>query len=273
MLRSALLFYKKLRSELEKMGFVINPYDPCVANKMVNGSQMLAYWHVDDLKISHAYHDLVTVFIMKLGKLYGPKMTLSPGTIHDYLGMNMDYESQEGALQVYLIPCAKKCINNFPEEIRITSSSPAGDYLFNIREDNTDRIIPGEQAQHFRHSGAQLLFLSMRNRPYLQTAVAFLTTHVKQPDEDIWGKLKRELNYLKGTLHMKITLTVDNMNTLHLYVDASYGTHWDCKGHTGMMMTWGKGALMSLLQKQKLNGRSSTEAKLIGIDDAILYIM
>ena len=38
LLRLALLFYKKLRGDLEKMGFEINPYDPCVANKMINGS-------------------------------------------------------------------------------------------------------------------------------------------------------------------------------------------------------------------------------------------
>ena len=36
LLRSALLFYKKLRADLEKMGFEVNPYDPCVANKMIN---------------------------------------------------------------------------------------------------------------------------------------------------------------------------------------------------------------------------------------------
>ena len=39
LLRSALLFYKKLVSELIEMGFVLNPYDPCVANREVNGSQ------------------------------------------------------------------------------------------------------------------------------------------------------------------------------------------------------------------------------------------
>ena len=32
---------------------MINPYDPCTANKQVNGSQMMVVWHVDDLKISH----------------------------------------------------------------------------------------------------------------------------------------------------------------------------------------------------------------------------
>ena len=32
---SSLLLYRKLRGELEAYGFKINPYDPCVGNKMV----------------------------------------------------------------------------------------------------------------------------------------------------------------------------------------------------------------------------------------------
>ena len=35
LLRSSLLFYRKLRGELEAYGFKINPYDPYVGNKMV----------------------------------------------------------------------------------------------------------------------------------------------------------------------------------------------------------------------------------------------
>jgi hypothetical protein len=53
MMKSALLFYRKLVLELKKMGFEINPYDPCVANNTVNGMQMTIRWHVDDLMMSH----------------------------------------------------------------------------------------------------------------------------------------------------------------------------------------------------------------------------
>ena len=53
LLKSALDFYNKLRSDLEDNGFIVNPYDPCVANKDVNGKQMTVLWHVDDLKVSH----------------------------------------------------------------------------------------------------------------------------------------------------------------------------------------------------------------------------
>ena len=53
MLMSGLLFYKKFRASIEKIGYVVNPYDPCVANKMINGKQHTISWHVDDLKSSH----------------------------------------------------------------------------------------------------------------------------------------------------------------------------------------------------------------------------
>jgi hypothetical protein len=46
MMKSALLFYRKLVSELREMGFEINPYDPCVANKTINGTQMKIRWHM-----------------------------------------------------------------------------------------------------------------------------------------------------------------------------------------------------------------------------------
>ena len=77
------------------------------------------------------------------------------------------------------------------------------------------------------------------------------TLSERDPDEDDWGKLKRVIKYLKGTRHMKLTLTVDNMNTVSWWVDASYGVHMDCKGHTGMMISLGKGAAMSFLRSHK----------------------
>ena len=36
LLQSALLFYRKLRSELDDHGFTVNPYDPCVAKKTIS---------------------------------------------------------------------------------------------------------------------------------------------------------------------------------------------------------------------------------------------
>ena len=76
MLRISLLFYLKLVKDLKVHGFELNPYDPCIANKMINGQQMTVTWHVDDLKMSHK-SELDTKFIVYLGKLYGNKITVN----------------------------------------------------------------------------------------------------------------------------------------------------------------------------------------------------
>ncbi len=48
-----LLYYKKFVKSLKSKGFKLNPYDPCVANKQVDGEQLTVCFHVDDCKILH----------------------------------------------------------------------------------------------------------------------------------------------------------------------------------------------------------------------------
>eukprot|EP00804_Cyclotella_cryptica_P021176 CCRYP_001489-RA/>CCRYP_001489-RA protein AED:0.41 eAED:0.35 QI:0/-1/0/1/-1/1/1/0/615 len=276
MLRSSLLFYQKLVKDLEAFGFELNPYDPCVANKMVNGEQMTLTWHVDDLKVSHKDAFELTKFILYLARIYGDKITVNRGKYHDYLGMDLDY-SVPGKLRVSMIKYVDKILKDFPQAITKTSSTPAADHLFQIRDAEEvakqEKFLSEEQARHFHHTVAQLLFLLTQARRDIQTAVAFLMTRVKKPDEDDWGKLKRVLQYLLGTKHMKLTLTIDNLNQVKWWVDASYNTHDDCKGQTGAMMSLGKGAVVSFSRKQKLNVRSSCEGELVGINNAMSWII
>ena len=123
-----------------------------------------------------------------------------------------------------------------------------------------------EQARGFHHTTAQLLFLSWV-RQDIQTTVAILTTHVKQPDEDDWGKLKLVLKYLNGTSFLKLSLFAESMTNIHWYVDASHQTHNNCRGHTGAPFTFGCGATISSSNKQKLNTKSSTETEIVGLYD------
>ena len=91
LLRAALLFYKKLRRELEAMGFVVNPYDPCVANRMVNGKQQTVTWHVDDLKISHEDKVENTILIHEISLVSMARSLRAPKEkVHGFLGMDLD---------------------------------------------------------------------------------------------------------------------------------------------------------------------------------------
>ena len=59
-IESALLWYKLYSETLEGIEFVINSYDQCVENKMINGKQCTIVWYVDDNKLSHVDPNIVT---------------------------------------------------------------------------------------------------------------------------------------------------------------------------------------------------------------------
>ena len=50
LLKSSLIIYKTLLKDLLSMGFRPNPYDPCVVNEIIDGSQMMITWLVMTLK-------------------------------------------------------------------------------------------------------------------------------------------------------------------------------------------------------------------------------
>ena len=114
-LRSDLLFYRNLVKDLEEYGFEINLYNPCAANKMMNGRQMTVVWHVNDLKVSQKSEFEITRFADYLISIYGG-LSSSRGKVHDYLGMNLDL-SDKGKLQVSMIPYLINLLKEFPEEL------------------------------------------------------------------------------------------------------------------------------------------------------------
>ena len=164
-------------------------------------------------------------------------------------------------------------IEEWPEELKGHKVNPHGDHLFNIRADKDRELLPEEMVSQFHRTTAQLLLLCLRARPDIQTAVSFFATRVREPDMDDWKKLRYCMMYLKSTLHMKRYLSADNLTNLMWWVDGSYGAHRDSKGHTGAMMSMGKGAIVNVPRKHKLNVGSSTELELVSIADVLGVMM
>ena len=147
--------------------------------------------------------------------------------------------------------------------------SPASDHLLKVRSEKKARLLLEEQAVAFHHVVAQLLFVILRARRYIQTSFTFLTHRVKEPDEDYWGKLKCVLRYLKGTRGLKLTMYADELSVVKWWVYASYAAHEAYKGHTGAMMSLRQGAVTSFSIKQNIQGNSSTKDELIGVDETL----
>jgi len=87
-IQSALLWYDLYVNTLEKLGFAINPYDRCVANKMINGSQCTIVFYVDDNKVSHI-DPAVNDEILKIMSDHFGDLTITRGKKHTFLGMDL----------------------------------------------------------------------------------------------------------------------------------------------------------------------------------------
>ena len=139
LLRSSLLFYRKLCGELEAYGFKINPY---VGNKMVttetvvpvidkkgritrdkNGSkkmckvkeekQIMVIWHVDGLMMFYEDNFKLTKLSCYLANICGPKLAMQLGNKHDYLVMAFEFMNN-GSLEVSMFKYLDSIIYEFP---------------------------------------------------------------------------------------------------------------------------------------------------------------
>ena len=271
---ASLLFYKKFTKSLTSVGFEINPYDPCVANKMIKGKQMTICYHVDDCKLSHRKTSSTNKMIKWLRREYetifpdgSGKMTVSRGKVHKYLGMTLDY-TQPGKVKISMFDYIDEILGTFdkvaPKE-KGTKSSAAPSNLFTVDEDTKD--LAPNQAVEFHNLVAKTLYATKRARPDTCTAIAFLTTRVRAPNKDDWTKLVHLMKYLRGTRKLPLTLSADNTGVLKWWVDASFAVHPNMRGHSGGGFSMGRGFPIVSSTKQKLNTRSSTETEVVGADD------
>ena len=119
----------------------------------------------------------------------------------------------------------------------------------------------------------QVLFTSKHARPDTGTAVSFLTTRVRAPDQDDWFKLAHLMMYIRGTIDLPLTLSANGTGMLKWYVYGSYRVNPNIRGHSGGGLSMGTGFPISSSTKEKLNTRSSTESEIVGVDDFMPSIL
>ena len=164
--------------------------------------------------------------------------------------MTLDF-SKPGKVAVMMKDYMLKMLEELPPDMDGIAATSAAEHLFDI---DISKKVPlnEEQSIMFHHYVAKLLFLCKRACPDIQTAVAFLSTLVKEPDIHDYKKLARAMRYLRGTINLSLVLQADNITSIKWWIDCAFGIHPDLRSHTGGTMSLGKGSVYSA---------SSTETK------------
>jgi hypothetical protein len=151
-LRAALLFWQRLLSMLKNWGFIINPCDQCVGNKMIKGSQCTVLWYIDDLKISHVSADVVSSVIHMLEAEFGHEapLRICRRWVHDYVGMALDF-TMPGKVQFQMEDYVEELLKDIPSDMDGEASTPAANHLFMVNTGNQAVKLEANTAEFFHH--------------------------------------------------------------------------------------------------------------------------
>jgi len=86
-----------------------------------------------------------------------------------------------------------------------------------------------------------------------------------------WSSIDEDykMQYIRGTKELTIEPSADPK----WWVDSLYSVHPDMRSHTGTVMSLGKGATYSTSTKQNSIQKSSKEAEIVAIDDAMARVL
>jgi hypothetical protein len=152
MLQSALWFYTKFKNDIEQIYFVLNPYDPCMTNRMVNGNEHTITWHVDDVKSSHVDKKVNDDFLHWLKAMYASdcigELKVTRVLRHNYLAMTLDY-TVPGTLKLDMTTYVVKMVEDLPAKIPGITKCPWNKNLF--KDNKNAKQLSKEKAEIFIH--------------------------------------------------------------------------------------------------------------------------
>ena len=262
-LRSALLWYELYTTESKTMGFELNPYDSCVANKTIDDKQCSIGYYADDNIATHDSATILRQVAETVEKEVG-KITVTTGDEHKFLGMNIKF-NKNGTVTIDMQDYVKETLTDFPEKLRRTAASPARPDLFYV--DNASLLLTQERSDIFHSIVMKLMWISQRCRLDIATAIAFLCTRVSKSTHQDWLKLKRVLEFLNGTFSDVLTLGAESLTELLNFANMSFAVHPDMRSHTGGGASFDRGVFLPMSKKQRVNTGSSTEGEVLGVSD------
>ena len=84
--------------------------------------------------------------------------------------------------------------------------------MFEVNEESVK--LPEKDRAIFHSILAKDMFVSKWVRPDILVVLSYLNMRVSKNDEDDWKKLKRLLQYIRGTINLTMTMSADYVSTV-----------------------------------------------------------
>jgi hypothetical protein len=162
--------------------------------------------------------------------VYFGKMKINRGRDHVFLRMNIVY-TEELTAKITMKQYLKEAINESRTNISYNATTPARKTLLNV--DKHANFLLQQNAKIFHSIITKLLYVAIRARLDVLLTVGFLGTRVSKCTVEDQQKLRRLLEYIKGSTDEEYIVGTDNVAEMRTWINASFPVHPDMRSHTG----------------------------------------
>ena len=120
-----LFFYS---GALQSRGVELNPYNRCIANKDINGSQCTIVFHVDNSKIFHKNPEVVDSINKNLSEYFG-RVTVSRRKTNNFSGIDVTFIDNR-TVNLSMKKQIAKSIEWFGEKVPTRTLTPDAKHYF-----------------------------------------------------------------------------------------------------------------------------------------------
>lgn len=257
--QSSRMWNKQVEKLLQKLGYKISLYEPCVFYKKISNSIVIIALYVDDFIIFSNNNEEKNLLIKVLSENFKIK---DLGEIKKCLGLNITRDNIKHEIRINQKDYILKLLDKFSMAEAKTVSTPIEANLKLEKGLTCDETIP------FRCLIGSLMFLAVNTRPDIAFAVSFMSQFNNCYESIHFKHAKRILKYLKGTINKELTFKKDSIS-VSAYTDADWGNDInDAKSYTGFIFKLGKSSFSWEAKKQHSVALSSTEAEYVAISQA-----
>ena len=270
--QSGRLWYQKLASELEAIGFTQIKSDPAIYVWEMDGTRIVVPVFVDDITITSKSQEKIQWLKDSLAKVFKIK-DLGPTSY--LLGIKVDYDRENRVMRLSQTQYILDMLARFKMEDCYPVGTPMDPgsgatltkYIPNKADDEMMKNVP------YMNAIGALIYLMIATRPDIAYAVAKLAQYNSNPGPMHWKAVKHLFRYLKGTKDLKLTYRNNgskmSSELFQAYSDADHAGCLDTRRSTsGFVIKMGSGAVSWSAKKQSTVADSSTEAEYVSASSA-----
>jgi hypothetical protein len=270
--QSGRLWYQKLASELEALGFAQIKSDPAIYIWEKDGIRLIVPVFVDDITITSKSEEKIQWLKDSLAKVFKIK-DLGPTTY--LLGIKVDYDRENRVMRLSQTQYILDMLARFKMEDCYPVGTPMDPgsgailtkYVPNKADNKEMKNVP------YMNAVGALMYLAIGTRPDIAYTVAKLAQYNSNPGPKHWKAVQHVFRYLKGTKDLKLTYRNDgsqiSSELFQAYSDADHAGCLDTRRSTsGFVIKMGTGAVSWSAKKQSTVADSSTEAEYISASSA-----